>query len=206
MILIDGDTSELVKVLLRQDELMPKPADWYAWPLQALRRRAVDVLDAPLQAVVTTAWASELPAGTEKQVRRAVHAALVTSVEDLSISGTSAKMGLLLHYWLWHLPPYWEPAEAEGIGELPKAQRQAYRWAAALVGYAVRNRLEELHSRYTSDDSMPNLNRGVRNQALQLMLQDPLTGHLLTRTLALLTGLAEQQGPDYLPLPPVAGA
>src|SRR5260370_15543489 len=69
--------------------------------------------------------------------------------------------------------PYWEPPVAETEPRWPLHQLRAFRWTAAVIAYSVRNALETLHIRYTSNESMPPLNRGIRNTVYVTLLRRP---------------------------------
>ena len=60
-------------------------------------------------------------------------------------------------------------------------QRQAYRWAAAILAYAVRNALEDLHTAYIPDKLMPSINRMVRNAIFEMIVDIPSLGWRLSK-------------------------
>jgi hypothetical protein len=168
----------VVSTLLEEfkERLWRFPDGWVK--VDVARKRAVELLIPAGMEKIHQAWDLEVPSeiwpriqrGTGKSVRHAVTA--LTDRYGRNIVGT----GLLERYW--------EPAESSRPipGTITELHLQACRWAAAIVGAEVRNSdLENIHALYTSDDSMPTLNRGVRNAAFEVMLADPWVGHYLAQ-------------------------
>jgi hypothetical protein len=95
---------------------------------------------------------------------------------------------------LFAIPCYWEPAIAQYTPLWPRHQQQAYRWAAAILAYSVRNALEDLHAKYIPDELMPTLNRTVRNTIFELIVADPSLGWRLSRMPRAFLSLNAEQG------------
>lgn len=114
------------------------------------------------------------------------------------------------NYWnsSWYLdavPSYWEPAESNLDGDgLSEHWLQAYRWSAEIVNLHVRNQLENLHAKYTSDESMTVLNRSIRNAVYDILLGDVGLKYHLAYWLGAL--LREKARGTLLRVPYAAGA
>lgn len=188
-------------------DFYPPPAGWFSDPLVVLRRRAVDMLLPAVTQAVEEAWRTELPEKRFPYCRRLVGAGVRAAVAGLSASAFSHREDYLCGFssLAWQLPTYWEPATAPGEDELTPIELVAYRWAAAVIGLEVRNRLEDLHAKYTSDDGMPALNRGIRNAVLAVLIQDRVVGHLLSNNLAGFVYAAEYLAKGGMRIPATTG-
>lgn len=184
----------------------PPPAGWYAYPLATLRRRAADLLVPAVVQAVEKAWETELPAKRFPHCRRLAGAGVRAALGALSTTTPGAAGYMYTPFSpVWALPSYWEPATAPGEDLLPPLELVAYRWAAAVVGMEVRNRLEDLHAKYTADAGMPTLNRGVRNAVLAVLIQDRVVGYLLAQNLAGFVHLADCLAQGGVQIPAAAG-
>lgn len=187
-------------------EVYPPPAGWYDYPLATLRRRAADMLVPAVVQAIEKAWEVELPAKRFPHCRRLAGAGVRAALGPLSTT-TLGPAGYLCTPFspVWMLPSYWEPATARGEDRLAPLELVAYRWAAAIVGMEVRNRLENLHAKYTTDVGMPTLNRGVRNAVLAVLVQDRVIGYLLSQNLAGFVHLADCLAQSGVRIPAAAG-
>ncbi|MGV7242394.1 hypothetical protein [Caballeronia sp. M23-90] len=95
---------------------------------------------------------------------------------------------------LFAIPCYCEPAIAQCMPLWTSHQQQAFRWAAAILAYSVRNAFEDLHAKYIPDELMPTLNRTVRNTIFELIVADPSLGWRLSRMPRAFLSLNAEQG------------
>lgn len=146
------------------------------------RKKAIDQMVSAIGNIVESVWAEELPGILMQKARRRVGIGVREAVAILTLQGTQPQAE---DYWgsNWYLasiPAYWEPAEScVDTHELSEHQLQAYRWSAAIVNLHVRNSLEDLHAAHTRDESMPALNRSIRNAVYGILLEDIWLGHYL---------------------------
>ncbi|SOE97998.1 hypothetical protein SAMN05446635_5949 [Burkholderia sp. OK233] len=139
------------------------------------RRIVVAELCPSLESVVMNVWSDEVPASEHPTIVRQVKSGVRHGCSELLREVNEARevaMGRVL----FALPPYWEPPAAQTEPQWPLHQLRAFRWSAAVIAYAVRNAVEPLHTRYTSDESMPPLNRGIRNTVYVTRLRRPEVG------------------------------
>ena len=186
-------------------ELEMPPTGWMR--VSDARKIAANQLSLAILKNVTEAWAGELPEDlwpkAQREVTTGVHAAV--RVLTLALNSMEAPERWGSNWDLPDVPAYWEPAVASvTMPALSEFQLRAYRWAAAMIGVFVRNRLEELHSRYTSDQSMRTLNRGVRNAAYDVILCDQWIAYHLARWPARLL-LWKASGMSQINVPSAAG-
>jgi hypothetical protein len=149
-------------------------------PAADARRIAVAELCPPLQSVVVNAWAEEVPASEHPTIVRQVKFGVRHGCSALLREATEQRE-VATGSLLFAPASYWEPPVAETEPQWPLPQLRAFRWTAAIIAYSVRNALETLHSRYTSDESMPPLNRGIRNTVYVSLLRRPDVGWRLSR-------------------------
>lgn len=156
------------------------PVGWLR--LRDARKQAIARMVAAIGDIVESAWGKQLSGQTLKNARRQAGVGVRKAVAILTLRATAAQMA---DYWdsPWYLdamPAYWEPAESSGdTHELSEHRLQAYRWSAAIVNLHVRNQLENLHAKHTSDESMPALNRSIRNAVYSILLEDIWLGYWL---------------------------
>ena len=134
-----------------------------------------------LNSTVTDICGDCLPLAQHKEVAWAVKSGLLSGCRFLlknprSISDDTMRRSLFA------LPSYWEPPFMHGEPAWPPHQLQAYRWAASILGYSVRNALEDLHARSIPDELMPLLNRAVRNTIFEVIVEIPSLGWRLSKT------------------------
>jgi hypothetical protein len=144
------------------------------------RRIAVAELCPSLQSVVVNAWAEEVPASEHPTIVRKVKFGVLHGCSALLRETTEQGEGTTGSL-LFTPASYWEPPVAETEPQWPLHQLRAFRWTAAIIAYSVRDALETLHTRYTSDESMPPLNRGIRNTVYVTLLRWPDVGWRLSR-------------------------
>ena len=144
------------------------------------RRIAVAELCPSLQSVVVNAWAEEVPASEHPTIVRKVKFGVRHGCSALLRETTEQGEGTTGSL-LFTPASYWEPPVAETEPQWPLHQLRAFRWTAAIIAYSVRDALETLHTRYTSDESMPPLNRGIRNTVYVTLLRWPDVGWRLSR-------------------------
>jgi hypothetical protein len=152
------------------EEMTPRRA------LQLARTRGTEIL-CPKIAEICIGY---LPDDSHVEINAAVRSGLASGCQFLmknprDISDETLRRGLFA------LPPYWEPPVSRCEPLWPRHQRQAYRWAAAILAYAVRNALEDLHADYIPDELMPSLNRTVRNSIFELIVDIPALGWRLSK-------------------------
>jgi hypothetical protein len=143
------------------------------------RRITVAELCPSLESVVMNVWTDKVPASEHPTIVRQVKSGVRHGCSELLREVTEqreAAMGRVL----FALPQYWEPPAAQTEPQWPLHQLRAFRWSAAIIAYAVRNAIEPLHTRYTSDESMPPLNRGIRKTAYMTLLRRPEVGWRLS--------------------------
>jgi hypothetical protein len=121
-----------------------------------------------------------VPANSHVKIEAAVRSGLANGCQFLmkdprDISDEALWRGLFA------LPSYWEPPVTRCELVWPHHQRQAYRWAAAILAYAIRNALEDLHTKYIPDALMPSVNRTARNTIFELIVDIPALGWRLTK-------------------------
>lgn len=155
------------------------PAGWL--PVAKARKQAVDQLIGRITPVVEQAWKDEIPQKARGQIARQVSRGVRQAVEALTLSPTSKDAEALWgnSIFLNFVCKYWEPPVASKPVSAPEEHLRAYRWAAGYVAMFVRNSLEDLHAKYTSDDNMPALNKGVRNAAFDVLLGDEWMAYYL---------------------------
>jgi hypothetical protein len=124
-----------------------------------------------LEAATMAVWKEEVPVSHHRQITRQLRAGLRQGLTEIR---RAPRNDLECFYLLHCVPKYWEPAESDTcVAHLPPHQVRAYRWTAALLALNVRNALEELHAKFTSDTRMPALNRGIRNTLYDCLLRNP---------------------------------
>lgn len=174
------------------------------WPrIAQVRQQAVSDLLLRMCAVVDEAWADELPFSKRAKAHQALGVAIRSAVKLLTADGGSAAN----LSWVGSIPiafavvgAQWEPAEASTpLPCLPERHLQAYRWTAAILAGYARNGLEDLHAAYTSDASMPALNRGLRRAALDVLLADEWAAYHLAKWPYRLLCLSDVGLPIYVP-------
>lgn len=148
--------------------------DWAEQPivnLSAVRDAfQTEVLPA-LEEATLAVWKEEVPVSHHRQITRQLRAGLRQGLTEIRRAPRDDKE---CFYLLHCVPKYWEPPEAKTcVAHLPAHQVQAYRWTAALLALYVRNALEELHAKFTSDARMPALNRNIRNTLYDCLLRNP---------------------------------
>jgi hypothetical protein len=154
---------------------------------------------------VFAVWGGIVPVHAHKKMSKQVQRGVKRGLTVLLLPSHTENLGLRLQFEVLSMPSYWEPPVAGcAEPEWPTNQLQAYRWAAAVIAYAIRNELEQLHADYTSDDVMPELNRRIRNATYTVLLQHPAeTWRLIDFIRAALEAAA--LGVDKFQLPHVAG-
>jgi len=156
-----------------------------------------------VSAVVYDKCADHLPLEKLGAVAPAVKSGLVNACRFLLRNPHDIRDETLWRV-LFGLPSYWEPAVSRSEPPWPHHQLQAYRWTATIVAYSVRNALEDLHTEHIPDQSMPALNRAVRNAVYDLLLRTPTLGWRLSKMpRAYLTVVAETG--EFLQLPRPVG-
>lgn len=165
------------------------------------RKQAFAAFEAPVRQAVECAWREEAPAQVWPEVNRQVAKGLRECLELLTVSHRHPSFEPFWHplSCSYRLPACWEPPVAQEPAQYPKEQLQAYRWVAALIALHVRNWLEDVHSKHTSDDSMPALNRGVRDAVYAVLLAEPQLAWKLSDTPRLMVGMAVSGFPIELP-------
>jgi hypothetical protein len=156
---------------------------WVEAPYLSLadtRRIAVAELCPPLERVVLEAWADELPEKEHPNAARQVKAGVLDGCADLTRDVHAAPLQSTINS-MFPPVPYWEPPISPNEPVWPLHQLRAYRWTAALLACSVRDALELLHALYTSDESMPALNRGIRNTTHACLRCVPALGWRLSR-------------------------
>lgn len=167
--------------------------------LQLAKTDLVDILSA----IVTSICLNYLPLGRHAEVGIAVKTALVNACRFLLKNPDDIRDETLWRV-LFDLPSYWEPPVLKSEPRSPHHQLRAYRWTATIVGYWVRNALEDLHSECIPDRLMPALNRAVRDAIYEFLIQKPTFGWRLSRMpRAFLTVTADFA--EHLPLPRSVG-
>jgi hypothetical protein len=144
------------------------------------RRIAVAELGPSLKSVVIDTWAGDVPSSEHPTIARQVKSGVRHGCAELMREVTEQREIETLRV-LFAPAPYWEPPVAETEPRWPLHQLRAFRWTAAVIAYSVRNALETLHIRYTSNESMPPLNRGIRNTVYVMLLRRPEVGWRLSR-------------------------
>jgi hypothetical protein len=179
---------------------------WVEAPYLSLaqtRRIAVAELCPPLERVVLETWADELREEEHPAVARQVKVGVLDGCADLTRDVHAAPVQSILNS-MFSPAPCWEPPMAPNEPAWPLHQLRAYRWTAALLACSVRDALEFLHALYTSDDSMPALNRGIRNTTYSCLLRVPALGWRLSNLPRTYIELSARDG-ERAPLPPVVG-
>ncbi|WP_434716214.1 hypothetical protein [Paraburkholderia sp. A3RO-2L] len=138
--------------------------------LGELHRFRVDVLSPAMARVALEVWEHEVPPAKHPAITTAVNRGVQRGIQWLMKDIENSPAGARL--WLRRLPPYWEPPVGDDA-HLPHEVARAIRWTACDLALAARNSLEDLHSRYTSDENMPTLNRALRNTCYRLLLENP---------------------------------
>jgi hypothetical protein len=184
-----------------EDEF-PEPPGWAGYGRESLRRHAMVELLPAIQDAVFFAWRKELPSAAVIRCCQHVQIAARAAIRQLSISPNLTSV-LVPSPRTWDIPDYWVPAEATGQELLLPVQLRAYRWAAAVIGRAVQNKLKVMQAKYPTDAEARNL--AVRNAALRVCIQDPLTGYLLGRRLAWLVVVSQRPFAPGFRIPPAAG-
>jgi len=144
--------------------------------LQLARTDLVEILSA----IVTDVCADHLPSHVHRQVAPAVKSGLLSACRFLLKNPGDIRDETLWRV-LFGLPPYWEPPASRSEPAWPHHRLQAYRWTATIVAYSVRNGLEDLHTEHIPDQSMPALNRAVRDAIYDLLFRVPSLGWRLSR-------------------------
>ena len=154
-----------------------------------------------LEAATLDVWKEEVPISHHKQIARQIRAGLRQGLQELQYAPQSDAD---CWYLFKCLPRYWEPPEPDTSDTfLPPHQARAYRWTVALLAFSVRNALEDLHVRFTSDTRMPTLNRHLRNTLYSILLRNPSVIWQLSKVPRALVALT-LAGID-LPIPAAAG-
>jgi hypothetical protein len=148
--------------------------------VRGILRLAKTDMVANISPIVTAVCANCLPVKKQRRVAKAVKAGLVSGCQVLLRDPEQIRDETLLRV-LFGLPPYWEPPIARPEPLWPYAQLQAYRWAAVILAYSVRNALDDLHAEHIPDWLMPTINRGLRNSIYEALLNAPSLGWRLSR-------------------------
>lgn len=142
-----------------------------------------------VEAATLAVWREEVPVRYHGQITRQLRTGIRDGFLQLRRAPeTEHECWYVLHC----LPSYWEPPVPDVPEEgLPPYQARAYRWAVALLAYSVRNALEDLHAKFTSDARMPLLNRGIRNALYSSLLRNPAVIWRLSQLTRSLISLVE---------------
>jgi hypothetical protein len=145
-----------------------------------------------------------VPLEEQRKVAPAVRAGLVSACQFLLRDPEQIRDKTLWRV-LFGLPQYWEPPMSRSEPPWPYAQLQAYRWAATILAYSVRNALEDLHAEHIPDRLMPTVNRAVRNSIYESLLDVPSLGWRLSRMPRAFISVLHAEAGQHLPLPNSAG-
>lgn len=140
--------------------------------LAEIRKLFSSALPIAVTPEVFAVWGSIIPEKKHKEVHRQIRSGVKRGLTALLLPPGTENLGARVRLEILSMPSYWEPpVSGNGEPSWPSHQLQAYRWTAAVIGYAIRNQLEQLHADYTSDDEMPELNRRIRNAVYTVLLQ-----------------------------------
>lgn len=146
------------------------------------RKMAIEQMAPAIGIIVESVWETQLLGSMVREAHRKVGIGVREAVAILTLRKEQAQMkdSWRSDWYLNEVPPYWEPAESSLQGHgLSEHWLQAYRWSAAIVNLHVRDQLENLHASHTSDESMPVLNRSIRNAVYHILLRDVGMGYHL---------------------------
>lgn len=138
-----------------------------------VRRRALESFTSQFVLVIRECWAPYLPSEALAKAERCVHTGVRHAVRHLMLSTRALEFDLYWGRYQESFPRYWEPPVAQSLPAWPEHQLRATRWTASLIALHVRNALENIHAAYTSDATKPALNRALRNNAYQRLLDRP---------------------------------
>jgi hypothetical protein len=169
---------------------------------EVLKHARTDLVE-KLSLIVKNSCAGCVPIEEQRKVAPAVRAGLVSACQFLLRNPEQIRDETLWRV-LFGLPPYWEPPFSRSEPPWPLAQLQAYRWAAVILAYSVRNALEDLHAEHIPDWLMPTVNRGLRNSIYEALLNAPSLGWRLSRLPRALLSVTAETG-QALRLPKSVG-
>lgn len=164
------------------------------------QRQAVALLATVLDEGAQATWSAHVPEKVHRAISRQVAYGVRHAVSSLLLSSSASAFDAYWSTWQRNLPHYWEPPTSDRVSpELPEQQLRALRWTAALVALHVRNALEDLHAQYTSDATMPALNRALRNAVYQALLDHPAIGWELSTVPRFCIDLSAQGIEGHIP-------